>query len=101
MLIQKECSDTDDSNIVSNETVEQPSEDTNSNEDNEEIVTSQNDTNLKETTREQFNHYVEKGASLDQRFHRDDSRTCVDSNIFCLLSNQFRRSSAHFSLIYQ
>ena len=50
-FIQKECSDTDDSNIVSNEAVQQSSEDANSNEDDEEIVISQNDTNLKVTTR--------------------------------------------------
>ena len=54
-FIQKECLDTDDSNIVSNEAVEQPSEDANSNEDDEEIVISQNDTNLKAATREQVN----------------------------------------------
>ena len=59
-FIQKECSNTDDSNIVSNEAVEQPSEDANSNENDEEIVISQNDTNLKATTREQVNRYVEE-----------------------------------------
>ena len=52
-FVQEECSDTDDTNIVSNEAVEQPSEDANSNEvDEEEIAISQNDTDLKETTRE-------------------------------------------------
>ena len=64
-FIQKECSDTDDSNIVSNKAVEQPSEGANSNEDDEEIVISQNDTNLKETTREQVNRYVEEGTSVE------------------------------------
>ena len=39
-FIQKECSGTDDFNVVSNEAVEQPSEDANSNEDDEEIVIS-------------------------------------------------------------
>ena len=34
-LFQKECSDTDDPNVVSNEAVEQPSEDANGNEDDE------------------------------------------------------------------
>ena len=49
-FIQKECSGTDDSNTVSNEAVEQPSEDANSNEDDEEIVISQSDIKLKATT---------------------------------------------------
>ena len=37
----------------------------------------------------------------NQRFRRADSRTCVKSNIFGLLNDQFRRASAHFFLIYQ
>ena len=72
-FIQKECSDTDDSNIISNEAVEQPSEDANSNEDDEKIVISQNDTNLKATTREQVNSYVEEGASLENDIIQHES----------------------------
>ena len=79
-FIQKECSNTDDSNIVSNEAVEQPSKDANSNEDDEEIVISQNDTNLKATTREQVNRYVEEGASLENDIIRHESLPSKNDN---------------------
>ena len=79
-FIQKECSNTDDSNIVSNEAAEQPSEDANSNEDDEEIVISQNDTNLKATTREQVNRYVEEGASLESDIIQHESLPSKNDN---------------------
>ena len=79
-FIQKECSDTDDSNIVSNEAVEQPSKDANNNEDDEEIVISQNDTNLKATTRAQVNRYVEEGASLENDIIQHESLSRKNDN---------------------
>ena len=72
-FIQKKCSDTDDSDIVSNEAVEQPSEDANSNEDYQEIVISQKDATLKATTPEQVNCYVEEGASLENDIIQHES----------------------------
>ena len=69
-FIKKECSDTDDSNIVSNE-------------DDEEIVISQNDTNLKATTREQLNHYVEEGVSLENDIIQHESLLTVQAYKRC------------------
>ena len=80
-FIQKECSDTDYSNIVSNEAVEQPSENANSNEDDEEIVISHNDTNVRVTTREQVNHYVEEGASLENDIIQHESLPSKNDNV--------------------
>ena len=96
-FIQKECSDTDDSNIVSNEAVEQPSEDTNSNEDDEEIVISQNDTNLKATTREQVNRYVEEGASLENDITQHESLPSKNDNASSqtLFERQKKQSFTH------
>ena len=79
-FIQKEYSDTDYSNIVTNEGVEQPSEDANSNVDDEEIVISQNDTNLKATTREQVNRYVEEGASKENDIIQHESLPSKNDN---------------------
>ena len=79
-FIQKVCSNADDSNIVSDEAVEQPSEDANSNEDDEEIVICQNDTNLKATTREQVNRYVEEGASLENDIIQHESLPSKNEN---------------------
>ena len=91
-FIQKECSDTDDSNIVSNEAVERPSEDANSNEDDEEIVISQNDTNLKATTREQVNCYVEEGASLENDIIQHESLPSKNDNANCKRCSNERKN---------
>ena len=65
---------------MSKEAAEQPSEDANSNEDDEEIVISQNDTNLKATTREQVNRYVEEGASLENDIIQHESLPSKNDN---------------------
>ena len=65
---------------MSKEAAEQPSEDGNSNEDDEEIVISQNDTNLKATTREQVNRYVEEGASLENDIIQHESLPSKNDN---------------------
>ena len=96
-FIQKKCSDTDDSNIVSNGAVEQPSEDANSNEDDEEIVISQNDTNLKATTQEQVNRYVEEGASLENDINQQKFLPSKNDNASsqALFQRKKKHSSTH------
>ena len=65
---------------MSNEAVEQPSEDANSNEDDKEIVIYQNDINLKATTREQVNRYVEEGAPLENDIIQHESLPSKNDN---------------------
>ena len=78
------------------EAVEQPYEDANSNDDDEEIVVSQNDTNLKATTREQVNRYVEEGASLENDIIQHESLQSKNDNA----SSQTRCSNERKTVLH-
>ena len=81
---------------MSDEAVEQPSEDANSNDD-KEMVISQNDTNLKATTREQVNRYVEVGPCLENEIIQHESLQSKNDNASSqtLFQRKKKRSFTH------